>query len=97
MKRRKVIMGMEKKRGGSAWLMLKPAADKCQECALEHSPEQPHNKDSLFYQVKFEIENGRPPTWADAIAHCSKGLRKAWKEELILRGVWSEPGKGDNA
>ena len=72
-------------------MLLKPAADKCPECAVEHYPEQPHNRDSLFYQVKFEVEHGRPATWADAIAHCKPELRAAWKEELILRGVWVEP------
>lgn len=73
------------------WTLLKPAPDKCQECAVDHFPDQPHNKDSLYYQVKFEMEYGRPPTWADAMAHCTEELQAAWKEELISRGVWSEP------
>ena len=77
------------------WTLLKPAPDKCQECAVDHFPEQPHNKDSLYYQVRFEMGHGRAPTWADAISHCSDKLKKAWREELILRGVWSEPMEGN--
>lgn len=79
------------------FMLLKPADDKCQECGVAHFPEQPHNKDSMYYQIKFEMEHGRPPTWADAIAHCTKELQTAWKEELILRGVWEkQKGVGDD-
>jgi hypothetical protein len=70
--------------------LLKPSPDKCQECAVDHFPEQPHNKDSLFYQSWFHKRHGHYPTWEDAIAHCDEKLRAAWKEELMLRGVWTE-------
>lgn len=70
--------------------LLKPAPDKCQECAVDHLPEQPHNRDSLYYQFVFFLKHGRHPTWADAIAHCTADLQRAWKEELKLRGAWTE-------
>ena len=44
------------------FMLLPPAKDVCQECAVKHAPEEPHNKDSLYYQVKFHKEHGRYPT-----------------------------------
>lgn len=77
------------------WTLLKPSPEVCQKCAVDHLPEEPHNKDSLYYQMWFQNRYGRGATWADAIAHCNDELRAAWKAELILRGAWSEP-KGGN-
>ncbi len=68
--------------------LLPPALDACQICATKHDPEQPHNKDSLYYQLSFREDNGRWPTWADTMAHCTEDVREAWKKELIKRGVW---------
>lgn len=34
-------------------LLGKTPEGTCQECAVKHSPEQPHNRDSLAYQYKF--------------------------------------------
>lgn len=59
----------------------------CQECGVRHSPEQPHNKDSLYYQYHFYNEHGRWPTWADAMAHCSPEVKEFWKKELEGRGI----------
>ena len=42
----------------------------CAECLTKHSPDTPHDKDSLFYQCTFYTKYGRWPTWADAVAHC---------------------------
>lgn len=73
-------------------MMLLPCKPNvCQECAVDHKPHEAHNKDSLYYQYKFYGEHGRWPTWADAIAHCEFTIRSFWKDELIKRGVWSEP------
>jgi hypothetical protein len=69
------------------WNMLPPAAHLCQECAVDHTPDQPHNQQSLFYQMKFNAEHGRYPTWADAMAHCDEGTRKLWTEELRRLGA----------
>lgn len=61
------------------------APDVCQECAVKHDPEMPHDQTSLYYQYKFYSQHGRWPTWDDALAHCSPELQQAWKQSL--RGV----------
>lgn len=61
---------------------LMPAAPgKCPECATEHPEHMPHNRHSLFYQMKFFFEHQRWPTYADASAHCTEEMRDMW---LIL-------------
>ena len=74
----------------AALMLLPPAKDVCQECATKHKPDQPHNQQSLYYQVFFYEKYGRYPTWADAIEHCTQVVKDAWKKELIKRGVWKE-------
>lgn len=59
----------------------------CPVCAVNHPPEQPHNRDSLTYQYKFYDEHGRWPTWEDAMEHCSDEVKAYWKEALEARGV----------
>lgn len=76
------------------WSLLPPHPDLCQECAVKHDPGMPHNRDSMYYKIKFEAEHGRYPQWSDAIAHCSPEMQAAWKAELEQRGVWSEPKEG---
>ena len=71
--------------------MLPAPADKCAVCAVDHSPTQPHNQQSLFFQYWFYGHHGRWPTWADAIAHCSESLQKAWRAQLESLSAWSEP------
>lgn len=75
----------------SGMMMLPAAPGKCPECAVKHEPGEPHNAESLFYQMKFHAEHGRWPCWADALAHCAEPLRKAWEDELRKRGAWKEP------
>jgi len=79
----------------AAWDILPPAADKCQVCAVKHATAQPHNVQSLYYQVTFNSMVGRAPTWADAMAHCSASMREAWTAELKRLGHWSEPPDGE--
>jgi len=76
------------------FILLKPVPGKCQECAVDHLPDRPHDRDSLYYQFKFFKDHGRYPTWENAIAHCNQSLRIDWKLELKLRGVWTENKKG---
>jgi len=71
----------------SAMMLLPPRPDVCQECARGHLPEMPHDKQSLYYQTKFNIEHGRGATWADAMAHCSNDVKAAWTKELQKLGV----------
>jgi hypothetical protein len=67
--------------------MLPAPPDCCQECAVKHSPQQPHDKQSLYYQIKFLRENGRTPTWEDAMAHCDEPTKTLWKTHLEKHGV----------
>lgn len=71
--------------------LLPPKKDRCQVCASDHEPEQPHNQQSIYYQYNFYGQNARWPTWADAIAHCTPEIQAAWKRELQKLGAWSEP------
>jgi hypothetical protein len=69
------------------WHLLPPAPGLCQECAVDHAPEQPHNQQSLFYQMRFNAQHGRYPTWADAMAHCDAETRDIWTQELRRLGA----------
>ena len=71
----------------SAMKLLPPRPGYCQECAVKHEPNQPHNKQSLYYQYKFYADNGRWPNWIDAMAHCGNEMQRAWMEELMKKGV----------
>lgn len=71
-----------------AFTLLPCKKDVCQECAVKHEPDQPHNAQSMYYQYKFYGEKGRWPTWADAIAHCSDEVKKLWITALKKEGVW---------
>ena len=42
---------------------------------------------SLFYQMRFNLEHGRSPNWTDAMEHCTPELRAAWTEGLVAAGV----------
>lgn len=77
------------------WKVIPPAADKCQICAGGHGPKEPHNAQSMYYQILFQNMVGRPPTWADALAHCSDTVRLAWTVLLKKDGHWSEPPDGE--
>ena len=74
----------------SGMMMMPAAPGTCAECAVAHAPEEPHNKDSLFFQMKFHAAHGRWPVWADALAHCAEPVRAAWECELRARGHWKE-------
>lgn len=67
----------------------------CPECAVAHDPEAPHNQQSLAYQYKFYDKNGRWPSWADAMAHCSPEVKAATREILINNGI--DPGEEPEA
>lgn len=67
--------------------LLPPKPGTCPTCAAYHKPDQPHNRDSLYYQMKFRRKYGRYPTWADAMAHCEKYIQKIWIDNLAERGV----------
>src|ERR1700761_8339755 len=68
----------------------------CEECAFQHGPTEPHNAQSVFYQIKFTSEHGRPPSWDDAMAHCDEKMKKMWAVALEDEGYpdTSEPLTG---
>lgn len=68
-------------------MLLPPAQNKCQQCAVDHKPEQPHNQQSLFWQYWFYGKKGRWPTWSDAMAHCTDELKQQWTEALKDHGI----------
>jgi len=83
-------MGYLKERHGMTLLGKTPEGT-CPICDVKHDPKQPHNRDSLAYQYKFYDENGRWPTWADAMAHCPEDIKGFWTKALRERGVEVEP------
>jgi hypothetical protein len=74
--------------------MLPSAEGTCQVCATKHEASQPHNAESLPYQMWFQAMYDRGATWADAVAHCPEEVASVWKEQLLKREVWSEPEDG---
>ena len=68
---------------GGGLRLLPPPPGKCEWCATAHDPGHPHNLQSLYYQVKFRAIRGRDPTWTDAMAHCTPGVRLRWRAELL--------------
>ena len=73
--------------------LLPPRPDVCQECARDHTKEMPHDATSLYYQTKFNLENGRAATWMDAMAHCSDEMKKVWRECLSQKGIDVDGGQ----
>lgn len=61
--------------------------DVCPECGVKHDPEMPHNRNSAFYLFVFYDDNGRWPTWADAMAHCSDEVKEFWTAALEEKGI----------
>lgn len=75
--------------------LLPPPAHLCPVCAAEHSPRVPHNRDSLYYQVRFKLLRRREPTWADAAAHCDPSTIRTFRAAAEEAGVvWTEPAEG---
>lgn len=79
-------MGYLKEKHGFVMIGKTPPGA-CPKCAVKHDPKLPHNRDSLAYQYMFYDENGRWPTWADAMAHCSDEIKAFWQEQLEAYGV----------
>lgn len=67
--------------GGGLWMLPGPPGT-CEWCHVEHDPGQPHNQQSLPYQMKFHTLRGRWPTWTDAMAHCTAEVRRQWRDQL---------------
>ena len=67
--------------------ILQPSPDRCQACAEKHDPGEPHNAQTFHYRWLFSSENGRSPTWADAMAHCAEKVQQKWMTYLTNIGV----------
>ncbi len=67
--------------------LLGPGPGKCQQCAVDHTPEQAHNASSLHYQYWFRKQYDRWPTWKDAIEHCPPKIKEFWEKQLKSRGI----------
>ncbi len=70
-----------------SFMVLPCKKDVCQECAVKHHPNDPHNQQSLYYKYKFFEKNKRWPTWKDAMFHCAKDVQELWTKELRGKGV----------
>ena len=68
--------------GNGAIKILAPVPGRCRVCAGAHKPGEPHERDSLYYQMRFYRENKRFPTWEDAMIHCSEERKNAFRAEL---------------
>lgn len=74
-------------------MLLPPRQGLCQTCGSQHEPHEPHNAQSLYYGVAFQMQHGRAPTWSDALAHCAPEIQEAWRNELIRLGVDVDAGE----
>jgi hypothetical protein len=52
------------------------------EDSFAHDPAEPHNQQSLYYQMAFRQQHGRWPTWTDAMSHCTPEVQAIWREGL---------------
>lgn len=68
-------------------IFLPPRPGTCPECGAKHEPEEPHNRSSLYYQMKFRQKHGRSPTWEDAMSHCDRHTKEVWARKLEGLGV----------
>lgn len=78
---------MRRKDGMEDIVISAPGRGKCPVCATKHDPADPHDPNSLFYQIGFWKRNRRFPSWADAMEHCSPMTKLVWMDKLKKRGI----------
>lgn len=81
------IIEMKGNLGGFTLLKGKTQDGTCAECAVVHPPENPHNLQSMHYQMHFREKHGRWPSWHDAMRHCTPEMRERWLKALQEHGV----------
>ncbi len=69
----------------NAGTLMPPRPDVCQECAVDHAHDEPHNQQSMYYQMGFHATHGRWPTWSDAMAHCTPEMQALWRRGLAAQ------------
>jgi hypothetical protein len=75
-------------------MQLMPVAKgNCSQCNYQHPADQPHNAQTMYYQVAFYQEHGRWPTWVDAMSHCTTEVQAQWTIHLVDLGVDVQAGK----
>lgn len=75
--------------------IIAPKPGACRVCAAKHDPEMPHEKNSLYYQMRFQQKHGRFPTWEDAMAHCSENVKAEQRRKLNEAGIITAPTQDD--
>lgn len=70
--------------------IVAPGPGRCRVCATAHRKEDPHDRDSLYYQNRFFRKHKRFPTWEDAMSHCTEERKAAFRDELSHRGITQE-------
>lgn len=68
-------------------VLLTAAKGTCPECGVLHLDVEPHDQQSMHYQIDFFSKHGRWPTWNDALAHCDEETKRAWSIELALNDI----------
>lgn len=68
---------------GGGMKMLPGPPGTCEWCHTAHEPGEPHNQQSLPYQMKFYTLNKRWPTWTDAMTHCTQEVKDRWRSQLV--------------
>lgn len=58
-----------------------PVPGTCPVCATKHDERDPHDRNSLYYQIRFYRRYGRFPTWIDAT---QKSTREVYHDESGL-------------
>jgi len=76
-------------------VLLPPNKEVCQQCAVRHAKELPHNHQSVYWHYWFYAHRNRWPTWEDAMAHCSDDMKQFWIAELRDRGIELEGETSD--
>ena len=76
--------------------ILPPRPGVCPVCATPHDPALMHNRDSLYYQMRFRQKHGRTPTWADAAAHCTPEVKAQYAPEFARLGISFDAGDSDD-
>ena len=66
--------------------LLDEQAGFCQICRRAHRPDYAHHRDDPEYRRWFYQQNGRWPTWNDAMAHCHPDVQSGLRMWLKRAG-----------